>query len=66
MGRFIMNVRCIALRMLFSHELMFHSLSLCDHYRQADNEQTTRPDIMRVFCTQRKNMHIFRAYFRFN
>lgn len=57
---FIMNVRCITLCLFFSHELMFHSLSLCDHYKQADNEHTERPDIMRDFCTEKKVY--FRAY----
>lgn len=49
-----MNVRCIAFCMFSSHELMFHSLSLCDHYRQADNEQTKRPDLMRLFLKRKK------------
>lgn len=43
-----------------SHELVFHSLSLCNHYRQADNEQTKRPDIiMRVFFTEREKKVYF-------
>lgn len=58
MSRFIMNVGCIALCMFLSHELVFHSLSLCDHDRQADNEPTGRPDIMRggVFDSE-KNVY---------
>lgn len=53
MRRFIMNARCIALCMFVSHELLFHSLSLCDHYKQADNEQTERPDVMSVFTVKK-------------
>lgn len=50
-----MNVRCIAPCMLFSHELVFHSLSPCDHRRQADNGQTEKTRHIECFV-QRKRM----------
>lgn len=63
-----MNVGCIALRMFSSHELMFHSLSLCDHYRQPEDDQTKRTGIMTVgfFFYGEKIMYIFRANLSFN
>lgn len=40
-----------------SHELVFHSLSLCDHYRRAENEQTKRPDVMAVFYSENNRVY---------